>query len=256
MDVQVTMEVKERIATISVNRPEALNALSKDIIDKIDEMIEEIKRNKDIRVLIFYSRDNFAAGADIKVMSECNPRQAREFVFTETYNKIHDLEIPTIAAIDGYAFGGGLELALTCDFRIASKDSKMGLTELNLGIMPGAGGTVRLARIIGESRAKEMIFLSKVIDGVEAERIGLANAAVDKEELYAAALSWAERLKRKSGVSLAAAKKSIENGICITDIHSSTNTEAEIWASLFDSYDQKEGMRAFIEKRRPEFLDK
>lgn len=256
MSNQIIMEVNDQIATISINRPEALNALSKDIIDEMDKIIEGIKSNKDIRVLIFYSKDNFAAGADIKVMAACNPEQAREFVFTNTYNKIHDMDIPTIAAIDGYAFGGGLELALTCDFRIASMDSKMGLTELNLGIMPGAGGTVRLARIIGEPKAKEMIFLSKVVDGSEAEKIGLVNTAVEKEELYVTALRWAEKLKRKSSVSLASAKRSIENGIRDTDFHSSTNNEAEIWSALFDTYDQKEGMAAFIEKRKPKFLGK
>ncbi len=256
MSNQIIMEIKDQIATISINRPEALNALSKDLIDEMDVMIKSIKSNKDIRVLIFYSNDNFAAGADIKVMATCNPEQAKGFVFTETYNKIHDLDIPTIAAIDGYAFGGGLELALTCDFRIVSKEAKMGLTELNLGIMPGAGGTVRLARIIGESKAKEMIFLSKVVDGLEAEKIGLANIAVEKDELYATALSWAEKLKRKSSISLASAKESIENGIRDTDFHSSTNREAEIWSALFDTYDQKEGMSAFIEKRKPKFLGK
>lgn len=256
MSKQIVMEIKDQIATISINRPEALNALSKDIVDEMDEMIEQIKSNKDVRVLIFYSKDNFAAGADIKAMSTCNSREAREFVFTKTYNKIHDLDIPTIAAIDGYAFGGGLELALTCDFRIVSKESKMGLTELNLGIIPGGGGTVRLARIIGESKAKEMIFLSKVVDGLEAERIGLANSAVGKDELYTTALSWAEKLKRKSSISLASAKKSIEKGIKYTDIHTSTNNEAEIWSALFDTHDQKEGMTAFIEKRKPKFLGK
>ncbi len=256
MSEQIFMKIIDQIATISINRSEVLNALSKEIIDEMDEMIESIKNNKDIRVLVFYSKDNFAAGADIKAMAKCNSKQAKEFVFTQTYNKIYDLSIPTIAAIDGYAFGGGLELALTCDFRISSKNSKMGLTELNLGIMPGAGGTVRLARIIGESKAKEMIFLSKIVDGEEAEKIGLVNAAVEKEELYSTALRWGEKLKRKSSISLAYAKKSIENGICDTDIHSSTNMESEIWASLFDTYDQKEGMNAFIEKRKPKFLGK
>lgn len=256
MSNQILMEVKDGIALISINRPEALNALSKDIVDEMDEMIESIKKDKDIHVLILYSKDNFAAGADIKVMATCNPEQARKFVFTETYNKIHDLEIPTIAAIDGYALGGGLELALTCDLRIASKESKMGLPELNLGIIPGAGGTVRLARIIGESKAKEMIYLSKIVNGTEAERIGLVNAVVEKDELYTTALHWAEKLKRKSSISLASAKKSIENGIKDTDIHSSTNKEADIWSELFNTYDQKEGMAAFLEKRKPKFLGK
>jgi enoyl-CoA hydratase/carnithine racemase len=253
MNNRILMEINDQIATIMINRPEALNALSKDIVDEMDKMIEVIKANKDVRVLMFYSKENFAAGADIKVMATCNSEQARDFVFTDTYNKIHGLEIPTIAAIDGYALGGGLELALTCDFRIVSKSAKMGLPELNLGIIPGAGGTVRLARIVGESKAKEMIFLSKVVDGEYAEKIGLANLSVEKEELLETALAFAEKLKRKSSISFAAAKKSIENGICDTDYRTSTKREAEIWSGLFDTFDQKEGMTAFFEKRKPNF---
>lgn len=253
MGKQILLEIKDRVATIKINRPDALNALSKGIIDEMDVMIEEVKSRNDVHVLIFYSEDNFAAGADIKVMSTCNPEKAREFIFTDTYNKIYGLEIPTIAAIDGYAFGGGLELALCCDFRIASEDAQMGLTELNLGIIPGAGGTVRLPEIIGVPKAKEMIMMSKVVNGKEAEKIGLANMAVEKKELYATALKWAEKLKRKSSVSLAAAKESIQNGRSDTDYVSSTAKEADIWVSLFDTYDQKEGMAAFFEKRRPCF---
>lgn len=256
MSNQIIMEIKDKIATISINRPEALNALSKDIIDKLDTMIESIKSNRDIRVLILYSEDNFAAGADIKSMSKCNSEQAIQYVFNDTYNKIHSLEIPTIAAVDGYALGGGLELALSCDFRIVSKKAKLGLTELNLGIIPGSGGTIRLTRILGEAKAKEMIFLSKIVDGIEAERIGLANIVVEKEELYLTSLNLAEKLKCKSRVSIAAAKQSIENAICYTDFRVSTLKESEIFTGLFDTYDQKEGMSAYIEKRKPKFEDR
>ena len=142
---------------------------------------------------------------------------------------------------------------MTCDLRIASKEATLGLTELNLGIIPGAGGTVRLPRLIGEAKAKEMIFMSRIVSGEEAERIGLVNAAVAPEELKAVATKWAEKLKTRSAVALRAAKESIENGIRDTDYVSAINREAEIWASLFSSYDQKEGMAAFIEKRKPKF---
>jgi len=256
MSEQIRMRIENGIAIISVHRPEALNALSKELIDEMDVMLEEIRGNPEVRVLMFYSEKNFAAGADIKKMAVCDPAGAREFVFSDTYNKIEALGIPSIAVIDGYAFGGGLELALSCDLRIASKKATMGLTELNLGIIPGAGGTVRLPRLIGEARAKEMIFMSRIVSGEEARQIGLVNAAVEPEELLATGIKWAEKLKTRSAVALRAAKESIENGIRDTDYTSAIGREAEIWASLFDSYDQKEGMNAFIEKRKPKFQNR
>ena len=186
-------------------------------------------------------------------MSVCDPAGARAFVFSDTYNKIEAMGIPSIAVIDGYAFGGGLELALACDLRIASKKATLGLTELNLGIIPGAGGTVRLPRLIGEAKAKEMIFMSRIVSGEDAERIGLVNVAVEPDELLATAIKWAEKLKTRSAVALRAAKESIENGIRDTDYVSAIDREADIWSGLFSSYDQKEGMAAFIEKRKPKF---
>jgi len=253
MSDKIKLSIENGIAMISVNRPEALNALSKDLIDEMDVMLEQIKADPTVRVLMFYSEKNFAAGADIKAMSVCDPEGARAFVFSDTYNKIEAMGIPSIAVIDGYAFGGGLELALTCDLRIASKNATMGLTELNLGIIPGAGGTVRLPRLIGEAKAKEMIFMSRIVSGEDAEKIGLVNVAVEPENLMATAMKWAEKLKTRSAVALRAAKESIENGIRDTDYVSAIDREAEIWSSLFSSYDQKEGMAAFIEKRKPKF---
>nr|WP_297870831.1 enoyl-CoA hydratase-related protein [uncultured Oscillibacter sp.] len=250
------MRIEDGIATISIRRPEVLNALSKDLIDEMDIMLDEIKANPEVRVLVFYSEKNFAAGADIKEMSVCDPAGAKAFVFSSTYNKIEALGIPSIAVIDGYAFGGGLELALTCDLRIASKKATLGLTELNLGIIPGAGGTVRLPRLVGEAKAKEMIFMSRTVSGEEAKQIGLVNAAVEPEELLETGAKWAEKLKTRSAVALRAAKESIENGIRDTDYVTAIDREAEIWASLFDSYDQKEGMAAFIEKRKPKFQNR
>lgn len=250
---QIKYSVENDVATISVERPDALNALSREIVDEMDEILEQIRRNSEIRVLMFYSKKNFAAGADIKAMSVCDPEGARAFVFSDTYNKIEAMDIPSIAVIDGYAFGGGLELALACDLRIASKKATLGLTELNLGIIPGAGGTVRLPRLIGEAKAKEMIYMSRIVSGEEAEQIRLVNAAVEPEELLPTALKWAEKLKTRSAVALKAAKQTIENGIRDTDYVSAINYEAKVWANLFSSHDQKEGMSAFMEKRKPNF---
>ena len=140
----------------------------------------------------------------------------------------------TIAVVDGYAFGGGLELALRCDFRIVAKTAKMGLTELNLGIIPGAGGTVLLPRLVGEAKAKELIYLSRVIDGVEAERIGLANLAVEREELLPTAQKWADKLCTRSSLSLAAAKAAIEYGVGHPEVQDACAHEGALWAELFN----------------------
>lgn len=253
MNKQITLERDGDAAVIQVHRPEALNALSRAIVDELDVLVEQVLADPAIRVLVFYSEENFAAGADIKDMAPCDEAGARAFLFTPTYNKIQALPIPTIAAVDGYAFGGGLELALRCDFRIVSKTAKLGLTELNLGIIPGAGGTVLLPRLVGEAKAKEMIYLSRVVDGQEAERIGLANLAVEKEDLLPTAKKWAAKCCTRSRRSLAAAKASIEYAIGHPQFDAACNHEGELWAELFNHPDQKEGMAAFLEKRRPAF---
>ncbi len=253
MSRQIILERDGQTATIKVLRPEALNALSRAIVDEMDALVEEVRADEGIRVLLFYSEENFAAGADIKDMAPCDEAGARAFLFTPTYNKIQSLPIPTIAVVDGYAFGGGLELALRCDFRIAAKTAKLGLTELNLGIIPGAGGTVLLPRLVGEAKAKELIYLSRVVDGAEAERIGLANLAVEREELLPTARKWAAKLCTRSSLALAAAKNAIEYGVGHPDFTDACAHEAALWAELFNHQDQKEGMAAFLEKRKPVF---
>lgn len=253
MDNRIILERDGDIAIIKIQRPEALNALSRDIVDQLDVLIDTVENDDGIRVLLFYSEENFASGADIRDMSVCNEVEAKAFLFTPVYNKIQALPIPTIAVIDGYAFGGGLELALRCDLRISSKTASMGLTELNLGIIPGAGGTVMLPRLIGEAKAKEMIYMSRVVTGEEAERIGLVNLAVDKENLLETAMKWAAKLCTRSRRSLAAAKASIEYGIGHPAYDIACNHEGKLWAELFNYHDQKEGMSAFLEKRKPVF---
>lgn len=251
MNTQITLERSGETATIQVHRPEALNALSRSIVDELDVFVDQVRADPSIRVLLFYSEENFAAGADIKDMAMCDEAGARAFLFTPTYNKIQSLPIPTIAAIDGYAFGGGLELALRCDFRIVSKTAKLGLTELNLGIIPGAGGTVLLPRLVGEAKAKEMIYLSRVVDGQEAERIGLANLSVEKEQLLATAKQWAGKCCTRSRRSLAAAKASMEYAVGHPRFEDACSHEGALWTELFNHPDQKEGMAAFLEKRKP-----
>lgn len=248
MNEQVILEYADSIATLTIHRPKALNALSREIVDLIDAKLDELAAQQGIRVLILTGEDHFAAGADIADMVERTPEEAKAFLFSDTFLKLEQLGLPTIAAISGYALGGGLELALACDFRIASEDAKVGLPEINLGIMPGAGGTVRLPRLIGEAKAKELIFLGSRLSAQEALDCGLVSKVVPKAELAKEARDLAEKLAEKSATAIKAAKKSISV--------QSLQQESEIWTSLFATEDQKEGMRAFLEKRKPVYQGK
>lgn len=246
--------VENKIAYLWINRPQAMNALHRGIIDELDCLLDQLAEDKKIRALIIGNEGNFAAGADIKEMVECSPEEAYAFAFSPTYNKLMDLPIPTIAAIDGYALGGGLELALACDIRIASEDAQMGLPELGIGIMPGAGGTVRLPQLIGYAKAFEIIALGKFVSGVEAERIGLVNKTVAKENLINEAQTWANKLAQKAPVAMVSLKRTMLHAKQMPSIKEAIVYEADEWAALFATADQKEGMRAFIEKRKPQFL--
>lgn len=248
---EVSYKVKDGVAVLSIDRPEALNALSASIVKAIGSAAEEIACDADVKALLIYSRGNFAAGADIKAMAQCDEEAARNFVFSPYFNKIEDLEIPTIAAIEGYALGGGLELALVCDMRFASEDAKLGFPEINLGIMPGAGGTVRTPQLIGTAAAKELIFSGETISADRAEKLGLVNRVFPKDELYEKAYRFAEKLSRKAPIALKTAKKTIEEGLCLETRERALSNETDNWAGLFNTQDQKEGMGAFLEKRKP-----
>lgn len=240
------------IAFLSIDRPEALNALSRRIVDEIDAFVSGLDAS--IHVLLIYSEQNFAAGADIKGMMDCDEESARQFAFSPTYNKIAALKIPTVAAVDGYALGGGLELALACDLRIASDRAKLGFPEINLGIMPGAGGTIRTARCIGIPAAMELILTGRPIGSNRALELGLVNRVVPAEALLAEATGLAQQLACKAPVALRAAKETILQGARIADVEEAVALEGRNWAGLFSTADQKEGMRAFTEKRKAKFI--
>ncbi|HZK02333.1 MAG TPA: enoyl-CoA hydratase-related protein [Anaerovoracaceae bacterium] len=252
----VILKETEGIATLSIYRPEAYNALNREIVDEIDKVIEYVRKNDDIRALIIHSEKNFAAGADIKDMIHCDEEEAKKFAFSGTFNKIEDLKIPTLAAISGYALGGGLELALTCDLRIASKDAKLGFPETGLGIMPGAGGTARTPRLIGKAKAMELILLASIIDADEALKIGLVNRISDPEKLLEDAMKWAKKLSTGAPIALQTAKQVINEGLVQRNIKDAVANEARYWANLFTTEDQKEGMAAFLEKRKPQYKGK
>lgn len=246
----IIFSVKDKTAILNINRPKALNALNSKVIEELDAAIQLIAVDPKIRAVVIGSDNNFAAGADIKEMIEMNPEQARAFGFTPTFNKLENLMKPTIAAISGYALGGGLELALICDLRIASPDAKMGLPEINLGIIPGAGGTQRLPRLIGASRAKELIFQGTIIDANKALQYGLINEIADNP--MEAAMKLAEKIASKAPLAISAAKQCIQM-TSKTDIRSGLEFEEITWSRLYATKDQKEGMRSFSEKRKPKF---
>lgn len=256
MDNQyVLFEKSDTTAIVTINRPEALNALNRVIVDELDSVVEEIARDKQIRTAVFTGGEShFVAGADIKEMMNGTPEFARAFSFKDTYSKIEALEIPTIAAIAGFALGGGMELALTCDFRIAKSNARLGLPEITLGIFPGAGGTQRLPRLIGMARAKEMIMLGGIVDAATALSYGLVNWVVE-DSLLEEALKVAGKLAKLPPIAMRQAKQLIQQG-WDSDLKTGMEFEAVAWTSLFASEDQKEGMKAFLEKRKAVFTGK
>lgn len=253
---EISYHIENGIAVMQINRPKALNALSRQIIDDMDDILVEIKANEDVKVLILYNKDNFAAGADVGGMVECDEKEAKDFAFSSTFNELEMLKIPTIAVIEGYALGGGLELALACDLRIAEEDAKLGFPEINLGIMPGAGGTVRAAKLIGIAKAKEMIYLGGTISGKEAKDIGLVNSTAAKGEGLLIAMKWALKIAKAAPIAMKTAKQTINAAYNESIIAKGIEIEGKNWAGLFNTQDQKEGMRAFLEKRKPNYQGK
>lgn len=253
---QVELKKENRIAVLRIVRPEALNALSRSVMDEMDVLVEEIIKDKELRCLVLHSEKNFAAGADIKDMVECDEEQAEAFIFSPTYNKIADMVIPVIAAIEGYALGGGMELAMTADIRIAGKSAKMGFPEVTLGIMPGAGGTIRVPRVIGEAKAKELIFTGDIIDAGKAEAMGLVNGVTEDSQVFEEAMKLATKIAKRAPIAIATAKATIKAGREELDHNRGIDIEAANWAKLFTTQDQREGMKAFIEKRKPNFKNR
>ena len=249
----IQIKKEDHIAVLSVVRPEALNALSREIVDEIGKMLDEIEKDKDIYCLILHSEKNFAAGANIKKMADCSEEEAKAFCFSPVYDRIAELPIPTIAAIEGYALGGGMELALCADIRIAGESAKMGFPEVTLGIFPGAGGTIRAPKLIGPAFAKELIFSGEQITALRAKEMGLVNRVVPDDAVLDEAKKLAAKIAQRGPVAVRMVKDVITRGLKMGDIKAGTAYEAQQWAKLFSTYDQKEGMHAFMEKRKPKF---
>lgn len=254
----VKLEIEGAVATITIDRPKALNALSPQVLRELAKAAGQIAENKDLRVAIVTgaAEKAFVAGADIAEMSTFTLEQAIAFgkLGHQAMNAIEALPIPVIAAVNGFALGGGCELALACDFIYASEKAKFGLPEVTLGVIPGFGGTQRLSRLIGRARAKELIFTGDLIDAVKAREIGLVLEVLPPAELLAHCKKIAATIVKRGPVAVREAKKVIDGGANLT-LPAGNEMEANAFAVLFQSADQKEGMKAFLEKRAPAFTN-
>ncbi|XP_015278771.1 PREDICTED: enoyl-CoA hydratase domain-containing protein 2, mitochondrial isoform X1 [Gekko japonicus] len=256
-------EAKCGIAEIQMNRPHAKNALGKVFVDELYETLDILRYDENVRVVIIKSnvKGVFCAGADLKQRAQMTDSQAVHFVqrLRSLMDGVASLPMPTIAAIEGYALGGGLELALACDLRVAASSAKMGLIETTRGLFPGAGGSQRLPRCIGVGRAKELIFTGRQIDGQEAYSIGLVNHAVLENEegdaAYQRALALAEEIVPRAPIAVKMSKVAINRGTEV-DIASGMAIEGICYTLNIPTKDRQEGMAAFIEKRPPKFIGK
>jgi len=246
---------EESIGIITLHRPEVRNAINQTMREELFEIFNAWDTDREVRAVILTGGDKiFAAGADIAAMVEktaCEQFYRFPSLMDLTF-RMERLSKPIIAAIAGFALGGGCELAMACDMRIAGKSARMGQTEINVGIIPGAGGTVRLTRIVGIGKAKELVMTGKIIAAEEAYRIHLVNAVVDDEKLMEEAVALARSMTRHSPVALGLAKYSIQNA-AEADLHTAAALENACFALSFSSEDQTEGMRAFLEKRKPQY---
>ncbi|MCK8602250.1 enoyl-CoA hydratase-related protein [Desulfoferrobacter suflitae] len=252
----ILFEVNQGVAILTFNRPKALNALSPKTLEEVAEVLDLVKKDQGVRVLLLTGAGDkaFIAGADITEFQKMNPLEARQFAERgqEIFFQLEQLAIPVIAVVNGFALGGGCEIAMSCDFIYASDKAKFGQPEINLGIIPGFGGTQRLARLVGRAKAKELCMTAEMIDAQQAKDLGLVAKVFPAEQLMAEAGKVAAALAAKGPVALRAIKQVIDRG-CDVDLKSGCALEAESFAVCFASQDAGEGVAAFLEKRKPNF---
>jgi len=255
----ILYEKSERVATITLNRPEALNAFSKEVVEEVSQALEDAKNDENIRVVVLTGAGEkaFSAGADIKAMIGMNAIKARELSLMgeKLCLALENLEKPVIAALNGYAVGGGLEVAMSCDLRIASENARVGQTEINIGLIPGWGGTQRLTRLIGRTKAKELVFTGRMIDAKTAEQLGILNMVVPADKLKETVRQFALDLTTKAPVAIRVAKALINKG-ADESLDSALALEREGFSVVASTEDLQEGVKAFTEKRKPTFKGK
>lgn len=254
----IVYDVDENIGKITISRPEALNALNKDLLSELDQVLDEIKANKDLRAIILTGEGRaFVAGADIKEMSELNAIEAKEFSKKgiDVFRKIEQLEIPVIAAVNGFALGGGCELAMSCDIRLASDKALFGQPEVGLGLIPGFGGTQRLQRLVGQGFAKYLIYSGENIKADKAYEIGLVQELVEADNLDQRATELAKTIASKAPIAVRLSKEVINIG-ANTDIDSALDLEATAFGLVASTEDKEIGTKAFVNKEEAEFKNK
>ena len=252
------LTIEAPIAVLTIDRPECLNALNSQVYRDIVAAMANVRERDDVKVVILTGAGEkaFAAGADIAQMVDESPQAGRKLagLCHAAADALESARQVTIAAVNGYALGGGCELTLACDLRIASEKAKFGLPEVTLGIIPGGGGTQRLPRLIGMGRAKELIFTGGVIDAKEADRIGLVNRVVPHDDLMDTCRALAKTIAKNASYAVSLAKEAI-NSSGDTDLKNGLRQEADLLGMAFSTHDKQEGMTAFLERRKPEFTD-
>ena len=252
----IIFEIEANVAVIRFNRPKALNAINPGVLEEVGDALDKIEADSAVRVLVLTGEGEkaFVAGADIAYMVKLSPLEGREFSRGghELLFRLENLPIPVIACVNGFALGGGTEIAMACDFIYASENAKFGQPEINLGVIPGFGGTQRLSRLVGKAMAKELCMTGMMISAQEAKEIGLVNRVFPHGKLWEETLKTANLMAGKGKVSLRAAKRCIDRGFDV-DLTSGCYMEADAFALCKASPDANEGMSAFLEKRKPEF---
>jgi enoyl-CoA hydratase len=251
------LEKEDELAIVKINRP-PVNALNSEVVTEIHQMIDELEKDEQVKVIILTGEGKaFVAGADISEMVDFDNAGGAEFSKKgqAAFDKIENTPKPVIAAINGFALGGGCEIAMACDIRIAVEGAKLGQPEVNLGVIPGFAGTQRLPRLVGKGKAKELIFTGNMISAEEAEQIGLVNQVLTADELMNTAKEMAKTIASKGPAAVRAAKLAINEGVNY-ELSKGLEIENQAFAKLFETEDQKEGMKAFLEKRKPEWKDK
>ena len=252
----IVTEIKEKIGIVKINRPDVLNAVNIETILELEKTMNEFNKNKEISVIIITGEGkSFVSGSDISRLVEMDSLKAREYsqIGQRVLSFIENMEKPVIAAVNGYAFGSGCELAMACDIRIASEKAKFGQPEVKLGLIPGHAGTQRLARIVGIGKAKELIFTGDSIDAQEALRIGLVNKIVAPDNLLEEAENIAKKIIEVGPTAVRLAKTVINRGVD-TNLTTANSYETEVFSFLFSTDEAKEGMKAFLEKRKPKWF--
>ena len=250
------IEVADGCAVVTINRPAALNAINAEVLEDLAAVFADLKGNDAVACVILTGSGTkaFVAGADIAAMQTLDPVAARQFsrLGQRLLNDIETFPKPVIAAVNGFALGGGCELAMACDIRIVAENARFGQPEVNLGVIPGWGGTQRLARLVGKGRAKELLFTGDMIDAQEACRIGLANRVVAADQLLAEARTMATKIAGKGPVAVRFAKEAVNNGLEM-DLDRAGSFESDLFGLCFATADQREGMQAFLDKRPAKF---